>query len=305
MPCYHPLHAYKAVGKDRSKIVVVFKRSDSFRGERLDLPCGQCIGCRLERSRQWAVRCMHEASLHKENSFLTLTYEDSRLPSNGSLVLSDYQNFMKRLRKSIAPKKVRFFHCGEYGEQLGRPHYHALLFGHDFADRKFFSSRGDNRVFTSESLSRLWPFGFAVIGEVTFESAAYVARYVLKKVTGGKAEEHYQGRAPEYVTMSRRPGIGTGWFKKYSGDVYPRDRVIVRGVSTRPPRFYDGLLGKEDPALLARLKIDRERNGEHFVEDVIDGKVVKVSDSDGRRLLVKEEVKIAEISSLKRPLEGL
>lgn len=306
MPCYHPLHAYKAVGKDRSKTVVVFKRSDSFRGERLDLPCGQCIGCRLERSRQWAVRCMHEASLYEDNAFVTLTYEDSRLPLNGSLVLSDYQNFMKRLRKSVAPKRVRFFHCGEYGERFARPHYHALLFNHSFGDRKFFKQSGDgSSLWTSSSLSKLWPMGFAVFGDVTFESAAYVARYALKKVTGDKAEEHYKGRAPEYVTMSRRPGIGKGWFEKYAGDVYPRDRVIVRGVPSRPPRFYDGLLGKEDPALLARLKIDRERNGEHFVEDVIDGKVVKVSDSDGRRLLVKEEVKIAEISSLKRPLEGL
>lgn len=304
MPCYFPLHAFKAKGKDASKTVVVFKRSDSFRGERLDLPCGQCIGCRLERSRQWAVRCMHEASLKEDNCFVTLTYDDDHLPKNGSLVLSDFQNFMKRLRKSIAPKRVRFFHCGEYGERFGRPHYHTLLFGHYFEDRAFFSERNGHRLYTSKALSELWPHGFATFGAVTFESAAYVARYVLKKVTGEKAEEHYKGRVPEYITMSRRPGIGTGWFAKYASDVYPRDSVVVRGVRTRPPRFYDGLLGKEDPSMLALLKIDRERNGFRFVEDVVDGRIVKVSDTDGRRLLVKEEVKRAEVASLRRPLEG-
>src|SRR6185436_16893236 len=130
----------------------------------------------------------------------------------------------------------RYFHCGEYGEQLGRPHYHALLFNYDFDDKRFFSQRGGNSVYTSDKLSRLWGNGFSVIGEVTFDSAAYVARYVMKKVTGVRAEEHYQGRRPEYTTMSRRPGIGKGWYEKFKTDVYPRDRVVVRGVHTRPPR---------------------------------------------------------------------
>ena len=158
---------------------------------------------------------MHEASLHDENSFLTLTYSDENLPPGGSLHLPDFQNFMKRLRKSIAPKRVRFYHCGEYGDILSRPHYHALLFGYDFDDRKFFAKRNENSVYTSTELSSLWPHGFSVVGSVTFESAAYVARYVMKKVTGERSLDHYGGLKPEYTTMSRRPELvrdGSGVF---------------------------------------------------------------------------------------------
>lgn len=303
MSCYFPLHAYKAKSNDTDKIAITFSRPQSWRGEPLNLPCGQCVGCRLERSRQWAVRCVHEASLYDQNSFLTLTYDDKHLPTDGSLVLSDFQNFMKRLRKSVAPKRVRFYHCGEYGELNGRPHYHALLFNHGFGDCKLFSKREGTELFVSDELSKLWTHGFSTIGEVTFESAAYVARYIMKKVTGDRAEEHYAGRRPEYTTMSRRPGIGKGWFEKFKTDVYPLDRVVVRGVDTRPPRFYDGLLGREDRSTLEFLKLERQRKNCYYVTDTLsDGRIVRESDSSDRRLAVKEVVKLAEISQLKRSL---
>lgn len=308
MPCYSPLHAYKAKSTSSEKMRIVFSRPLSWKGEALDLPCGQCVGCRLERSRQWAVRCMHEASLYDENSFLTLTYDDKHLPSDGSLVLRDFQLFMKRLRKSIAPRRVRFYHCGEYGELYSRPHYHALLFGYDFGDRKFFSKKGENTIYTSDELSSLWQKGFGVCGQVTFDSAAYVARYIMKKVTGERADLHYGGRRPEYTTMSRRPGIGAGWYKRFSSDVYPLDRVVVNGKETRPPRFYDRLFEKDDRSTFEQIKIKRELDaGRHFVDDYTsDGKHLRVSDQDGRRLLVKESVKLAEITLLqKRPLEGV
>lgn len=138
---------------------------------------------------------------------------------------------------------------------------------------------------------------------MTFESAAYVARYVMKKVTGDRAESHYEGRHPEYTSMSRRPGIGKGWYEKFKADVYPLDRVVVRGVNTRPPRFYDNLLAVEDRSTFELLKIDREKNGQHFVEDFVDGRKIIVSDSSSARLAVKEVVKRAEISTLVRPLE--
>lgn len=307
MSCYFPLHAFKAKSKDASKTVITFRRSESWRGQKLDLPCGQCVGCRLERSRQWAIRCMHEASLYDRNCFLTLTYDQKHLPSDGSLHLEHFQLFMKRLRKKYGSSKenpIRFYHCGEYGEQFARPHYHALLFNHDFEDKRYFSERNGNRVYTSDSLSDLWKEGFSVIGDVTFESAAYVARYVMKKVTGEKAEEHYGSRRPEYTTMSRRPGIGKLWFDKFRSDVYPRDGVIVRGRLTRPPRYYDRQLELVDPSTMALLKIKRESN-EHFVEDVYNGKVLIESDSSMRRLAVKNEVKLAQISSLRRHKDGV
>ena len=247
---------------------------------------------------------MHEASLYPENSFLTLTYDQEHLPKDNSLHVDHFQLFMKRLRKMYAQKKIRYYHCGEYGEKLSRPHYHALLFNHDFEDKRLFTVREGNRLYTSDILSGLWPQGYSVIGAVTFESAAYVARYILKKVTGEKAEQHYGTLRPEYTTMSRRPGIASEWFEKYRTDVYSADRVIVRGVSTRPPRYYDSLLNKSDPALMAWLKIQREKN-EHFVNDVVNGRIIRESDSSQRRLLVKEEVKKAQISTLRRHQDGV
>lgn len=303
MPCYFPLNAYKAKSTNAEKMAITFSRPSSWKGEPLNLPCGQCVGCRLERSRQWAVRCMHEASLYEENSFITLTYDDKHLPEKSSLNISHFQNFMKRLRKSIYPKKVRYYHCGEYGDLNARPHYHSLLFNHGFEDRKLFSKRDDIRLYTSDILSGLWPFGFSTVGEVTFESAAYVARYIMKKVTGDRAKDHYQGRTHEYSTMSRRPGIGKGWYEKFKADVYPSDRVVVRGVFTRPPRFYDSLLGREDRSTIEFLKIKRQNDAVHYVTDTLsNGKIIRVSDSSAPRLLVKSEVKLAQISQLKRGL---
>lgn len=287
MSCYHPL--------DPSKF-----RIHKLTKPGMLVPCGQCLGCRLERSRQWAVRCMHEASLYERNCFVTLTYNQDHLPLSGSLDLSHFQLFMKRLRKKFGAG-IRFYHCGEYGENLGRPHYHALLFNHDFEDKKYFSERNGHKVYTSGLLSDLWNMGHSVIGDVTFDSAAYVARYCMKKVTGEKKEVWYGPLKPEYTTMSRRPGIGTGWYRKFRSDVYPHDRIFVNGGETRPPRFYDGLLEKEDPTLLSMIKSERSKN-EKFV--VIDNHGLLVSDSSERRLLVKEKVKRAEISGLVRPLEA-
>ena len=286
----------------------MFKRSEGVGlGSELSLPCGQCIGCRLERSRQWAVRCMHESKLYDENVFLTLTYSDGDLPFDGSLNVRHFQLFMKRLRKRFADRKIRFFHCGEYGERLGRPHYHALIFNLDFPDKKFYKVENGNNYYTSKILDGLWGFGFVIIGAVTFESAAYVARYVTKKITGDAADDHYVNResgcvlAPEYVTMSRRPGIASDWFKRFRSDVFPSDEVIVRGKSCKPPRFYDSIYEAESPDDFARVKSERVRSGIlHSVSD--DGTVG--GESFGDRLIVREKVKRAEIRSLSRKLES-
>lgn len=309
MPCYFPLNAYKAKSKDSGKISIVWSRPQSWKGDVLKLPCGQCIGCRLESSRQWSVRCMHEASLYDENCFLTLTYSPEFLPSDLSLNKSHFQLFMKRLRKRFG-SGIRYFQCGEYGERFARPHYHALLFNFNFSDRKYFKGEGDKRLFTSDTLSELWPMGHSLIGAVTFESSAYVARYILKKVTGPGKESHYGGRTPEYITMSRGSkrigtgGIGKGWYDRFKGDIYPLDRCVVRGHDSRPPRFYDTLFSREDRSAFELMKIAREKNGHHFVTDVLsDGTVISESDSSSRRLAVKEVVKQAEISNLRRMVE--
>lgn len=294
MPCYHPLHAWYANETNPSgKRSLVFKpQSGAHEKRQIAVPCGQCIGCRLERSRQWAIRCLHEASMHSASCFITLTYDQAHMPSGGTLVLDHFQRFMKRLRKDTPHQRIRFFHCGEYGAQLQRPHYHALLFGERFNDRTFWSERNGIKLHRSQRLERLWPNGFSTVGDITFESAAYVARYITKKVTGTPANLHYQGRKPEYVTMSRRPGIGTSWLQRYITDVYPSDEVHILGRGTyKPPRFYDRILLDTNPTLLLRLKEKRRQEGDSN------------PDNSGRRLYAREEVKLHQIQPLTRSYE--
>ena len=298
MPCYHPIKAYRSKALTvNGKRSLVFNQKDST-GDVLEIPCGQCIGCRLERSRQWAVRISNEASLYDQNCFITLTYAPEYLPEGGSLVLEHFQKFLKRLRKKYG-KSIRFFHCGEYGEQLGRPHYHACILNFDFPDKYHYrtTARGD-RIFRSPSLEQLWPFGNSEIGTVTFESAAYVARYCTKKVTGSLAENHYSRLdaetgeiiqlKPEYVTMSRRPGIGAPWLEKFSRDVYNHDLMVSRGHVMRPPRFYDNrfeILDADRFASVQRSRLEKQ------IDDFKTGNLSKkLRDNTHERRIVKERV---------------
>lgn len=153
----------------------------------MKIPCGKCPGCKLEQSRQWAVRCLHEKRLHTESCFVTLTYDDAHLPPGNTLVKADLQNFLKRLRHDTGPG-LRFFACGEYGSKTLRPHYHLLLLNSDFADKKLIKSGSAYNLYGSARLSKLWPFGHHALGDVTFESAAYVARYCMKKKTMAKRQ---------------------------------------------------------------------------------------------------------------------
>lgn len=297
MPCYSPLLAYQCMNGD--VVFVERARHDIYR--ELSLPCGQCLGCRLERSRQWAMRCMHEASLYKNNAFVTLTYSDANLPDGGHLVYRDFQLFMKRLRKSIAPTEARFYMCGEYGPQLLRPHYHACLFNVDFADKVHFTNTSSGeRLYTSEQLNKLWPFGFSTVGDVTFESAAYAARYCVQKVNGDLAKLHYlrfddlgnpYQLTPEFNNMSRRPGVGAPWLEKWKSDVYPHDYVVVNGKKVQPPAFYNKIFKRENPDEYEIIQMEREANGRSHWADNTDA-----------RLKVREIVKEAQVRNLKRGL---
>lgn len=240
---------------------MVFVKEAGLPGTEVLLPCGKCIGCRLAKSREWAIRCVHEAKLYSDNCFLTLTYSTENLTFvNGLPTLNkrDFTLFMKRFRKMFG-SGIRYFQCGEYGENFDRPHHHAIIFNFDFADKVLFSTKNNVSLYVSESLSCLWPYGFSTIGSVTFDSAAYVARYTMKKVNGDKADEHYNGRVPEYVTMSRRPGIGKEFYNKYSKDFYRYDRCVVLGQSLlKPPKYYDRLFELENPDRLRELKRERQ-----------------------------------------------
>lgn len=264
MPCYTPLRPYIGPVKEPGKTNIVWHRSESWKGESLVIPCGQCIGCRLEYARQWAVRCVKEASLYEDNSFITLTYDYDHMPLYESVELREFQLFMKKLRKEYG-EGIRYFHCGEYGricagcgqteeicksvgcklwiEKLGRPHYHAILFNHDFKDKVLFQEKKGQRLYISGTLDKLWNKGFATTGDVSFKSASYVARYSMKKLKGKKKVE-YGLRKSEYVSMSRgceklgTGGIGKGWYDKFKTDVFPSDEMVINGAITKPPKIF-------------------------------------------------------------------
>jgi len=266
------------------------------------VPCGQCIGCRLERSRQWAIRCVHEAQLHNQNCFITLTYSDEYVPVGRSLVKADFQKFMKRLRKAFPDSSIRYYMCGEYGEQFGRPHFHACLFGFDFIDKTIWKkTNSGEHIYRSPSLEKIWPYGHSSIGSVTFNSAAYVARYVMKKRTGEQAQQWYEyvdedgvihHRLPEYTNMSLKPGIGHGWLEKYKSDVYPADTVVLKGKKMRPPRYYDLQFEMEYPSDFKRIKAARKSKAALHAENNTDS-----------RLRVREEVQQARLKTLRRELK--
>lgn len=302
MPCYSPITAYRARHPNKSgKYPLVFNAQKGYVDRKVQVPCGKCIGCRLEYSRQWAVRCVHEAQLHDESAFITLTYAPEHLPENRSISKEAVQKFMKRLRKKIECQ-VRYFACGEYGEDKGRPHYHALIFGYSFPDKVPFkqNARGE-MLYTSDELAQVWPFGFNLIGPVTVESAAYVARYVVKKMKHPDPEvvaENYRyvdsetgevhERTPEFCLMSRRPGLGAGWLEKYKKDT-DKDFVTIDGVKHGLNRFYDARLeaAGED---MQRRKAKRA------------AAIVK-ADQTPERLLAREKCRERKIERLKRMTE--
>lgn len=290
MACYRPLTGYRARYTTPSgRRPVVFSVVDGYRDLPVQLPCGQCIGCRLERARQWATRCVHEAQLHLHSCVVTLTYAEENLPVGHTLVPNDAKNFIRRLRRTSGFEASRYFLCGEYGGQFGRPHYHALLFGVWFGDsRPFKKSASGSQLYRSALAESLWPAGHVGIGEFSFESAAYAARYCVEKVNGEAAEGHYEGRYPEFVRMSRRPAIGRRWFERFSDDVYPEGEAVVSGRKGRSPLYYDRLLDKERPAVLEALKARRAVEA-----------VKRLGDRSYRRLAVREELARARLSLYK------
>ena len=291
MPCYHPAKAVRLQSGD-----VKFVSQSTVDGNLLTLPCGQCVGCRLEYSRQWAIRCLDEAQMHSENSFITLTTSIESVKKYGrSLDVGVFQKFMKRFRKEVSPLKIRFFHCGEYTQSF-LPHYHALIFGYGFPDRKYWcmNKPGTHKLYRSEMLERLWPFGHSYIGDVSFESAAYVARYVMKKVVVSRDDQDRlimkdsgELLSPEYVTMSRRPGVGTAWYEKFKSDVYPYGNRVIRGKNMRPPKFYDKLYAIDDPVAFESLQFDRIKD-------------IDIKDNTVVRLVVKEKVANARLKVFPR-----
>lgn len=322
MPCRKPLQAAQK-GTAKPLIFKAGHRPTTLAEgyQALELPCGQCRGCRLEKSRIWGARIAHEAAyiweeFNQPSSFITLTYNEKKLPLYGSLVPKHLQDFFKRFRRRIEPHKIRYYASGEYGTKcpkheqhncpvcgpIQRPHYHAIILGWGFPDRYYVGQRQGLSVYESNFLSKLWDKGFHEIGSCSFESAAYCARYVMKKQTGRPVDEGHYLRYdpwfdtwnevdPEFAIMSRRPGLGAAWAIKYQDDLYPKDQLPIpgRGVYGKPPPYYDEIYLRETGDDLTDIKQARR---EAFAQSLV----------DGPSLQSRAEVQDAKLNMLRREM---
>lgn len=342
MPCYRPITAYRSTspygprhektGKpvlrltyDPGELLLPVGKISLYE-ERMRLPCGSCDGCRLKRSSEWASRIMHEARYHKASSFLTLTYSTEQLPPNGTLDKTHFQGFMKRLRERLRVRghaKLKYYMCGEYGDQRERPHYHAILFGffpenkRSYGGRKVYKTTphdnnpgAANPIWRSEFLEELWcdekgkSLGRVLVGHVTEQSAAYVARYTMKKLHGQAAEEVYAEteRIPPYTAMSK--GIGARYFAEFQAEIYNNDSVMCEnGLQDSPvPRYYDKLKAKyeADPAAkpvnTKSIESVKRRRSEKAA-------AMNPRDMTPERLAVREEVVKLRVKRLRRSYE--
>uniref|UniRef100_A0AAU8AWB6 Replication initiator protein n=1 Tax=Dulem virus 169 TaxID=3145646 RepID=A0AAU8AWB6_9VIRU len=256
----------------------------------IEIPCGKCIECRLEYSRQWANRCMLELQYHDPRFcwFVTLTYDDmsmQHLPVGlindcevHSVDKQDIQKFFKLLRRDVeyhdraVEPSIRYFCCGEYGSKSLRPHYHAIIYGLNLSDNTSWSKSHHNfQLFRSPYLEKIWKKGFVVVSPVTWETCAYTARYVMKKAKGLTADQYLEhGINPEFVLMSRRPGIGRQYFDDHYKDIYKFDSINVStsqgGKQFKPPRYFDQLYAQIDSLESEVLKINRRECAEAAIE---------------------------------------
>lgn len=340
MSCYHPLKAfpvgttpagkpsYKIVGYKADHLELVngswivshyqMRGAQASRVVRdwIEIPCGKCVGCRLDYSRQWADRCMLELQDSDSAYFLTLTYDDQHLPrsvyadpdtgeamASYTLRKDEFQKFMKRLRYYFGDE-IRFFACGEYGSRTFRPHYHAIVYNIHFDDLQFYkkSETGDF-YYNSPKLDRAWKAGFAVIGEVTWQSCAYVARYCMKKAQGVSSETYAKFNIePEFTLMSRRPGIGRRYLDAHP-DLYQFNKISIAtekgGKDITIPKYFDRVISAEHPELIESLKARRKENAEARMQQILSQTDLDYLDY----LQVCEDNKIAKIKSLRRNIE--
>ncbi len=311
MPCYSPIKGWRGKHKTQNgKYPIVFKPQDGYKDLPVSVSCGRCIGCKLEYSRQWALRALSEKHFHEEEEchFVTLTYDEKHLPKNLTLVKSHFQNFMKRLRYHYPQNQILYMQSGEYGEENQRPHYHAIIYGLEIPDLEYYKDnyRGDS-LYKSKIIDKIWSKGSVIVGSVTFDSCAYVARYVTKKITGKKLQkiDKLTGLKPyelidkstgeiitrehEYMNTSRNPAIAKNYYEKYQNEIFTTDSIIVNGTVMQPPKYFTTLLENDNQQLFKSIKRKRKRLQEK-----------NKSNSTYERLQTREICKLSQISKLRR-----
>lgn len=252
MSCFFPIDAWKSRTVNESgKRSIVFRRLDGYDDTHLQVPCGKCDGCRADRSREWAIRIFHEASLHEKNCFVTFTYRPESIPVNAdgvpTLDKSALSSFFVKARRIY---RLRYFAVGEYGEATRRPHYHAIIFGQDFLEGSY---QINDQLYSHPVIEKLWPHGMVSIGGMSMSSACYVAGYVFKKI----------GDEDTFAIMSRRPGIGHAWLDRYYDDLADSGVVSIDGKELPVPKRYMQwreqdfqLLKEQRKAMFDHLSID-------------------------------------------------
>lgn len=257
MSCYRPLRGFVDPISKKARVGVGASGAWS-----LEVPCGRCVGCKIDRARAWSIRIGHEAQMWDSNWFVTLDYAPEFL-EGPSLIYGHFQEFMRNLRRGL-PKPLRFFVAGEYGPKYLRPHWHAILFNARLKDAREFQ----NETFRSEMVESAWGRGNCVLGGVTARSAAYVAGYTQSKTYGWEASEKYESgvdfstgevllKEREFCRMSLKPGIGARWYEKFSEDLWAADIAVQDGKTFKPPRYYLEKLKLADPNRAARICYDR------------------------------------------------
>lgn len=320
MSCYHPLlgvpdyeSGFSENGKRIYKINPYSHYDPQFKPfGAISIPCGHCIGCRLDYSRSWADRMMLELDHTKKAIFVTLTYDNEHVPlteedENGlfgwfSLWKPDLQKFFKRLRKRFPDKEIRYYAAGEYGSNTFRPHYHAIIFGLSLEDFPDCKPRGRNELgqvhYESEEFLRIWNQGFCLLASVSWQTCAYVARYVQKKVNSANTWlTDSLGAEPEFSLMSRRPGIGAYYMTDHP-DMFENTNLYVSGhpdpISI--PKYFLKKLDLIDPETCAKIKEQRA----DFMRDKELLKLQNTELSYIEQLEVEENKKLLRTQALKR-----
>lgn len=329
MSCYKPIQAWEIINAktDTGKKVISF-RQPTAPAKQIQIPCGNCIGCRMDYSRMWMSRLVKEASQYQNNAFLTLTYNNENLPTKDvvnketgelitghPLVKKHVQLFIKNLRREYEyhfnHQGIRFYACGEYGGRTARPHYHLAIFNADMTAWGDIKLQGNNingdALWSSEKIEKIWGRGFCIIGDLTPQSAAYIARYMLKKQKGPAKKWYYESKGiiSEYTSMSNKPGISRLWYEKHKNEYWISDRIIIPQRNKAPminktPAYFDKLLEAESGIeSVERIKARRKESAER--QERLKASRTTLNEWEQRK--VAEAKKEKEIKNLIRPLD--
>lgn len=349
MPCYHPMIRIEdrtkwEISKDGHKYhpakiykqmevpndLETLKRYEAGHYKQTTIPCGKCIGCRLDYSREWANRGYLESLNYVNNWFITITYDEEHLPQptelidkngitwwdegnweGGTLVPEHLTQFIKNVRQIMKREYnqdgIRFMAAGEYGDKGQRPHYHIIFFNLNLPIEDLYNPRINNRnvYYQSKVIERAWNKGISNLSQATWNTIAYTARYITKKINGEGSEELYysNGKVKEFFRVSRMPGIGQDYFQKNWEKIYKTDSITIKNASgiikARPPTYFDKLLEKEHPEVW--IKTQRKRQHEAEKQTKLKG--------ENTSLFLREQLEIEERTkednnlSLRRTLE--